>query len=59
MSEYNQKNCDERHEHIDGWCEKMEEKVQKTSNRFLIMISMLSLNIVGVVVGLCIMLARN
>ena len=59
MSDYNEKNCDERHAHIDNWCQNMETKIRKVENRFLALISMLSLNLVGVIVTLIVLLLNK
>ena len=54
MEEYNHELCQERHTYIKTWCEDMEKKVQKVSNRFIMMLTGLTLNLVGVVILLII-----
>ena len=56
---FNKELCEERHEYLKEWCEGMEKKQQKTSNRFIMMLTGLSLNLVGVVILLIIQLAKN
>ena len=54
MEEFNFELCQERHRYLKGWCVDMEKKVQKSSNRFIMMLTGLTLNLVGVVIVLII-----
>ena len=56
---YNYELCQERHTYLKNWCEDMEDKVGKVSNRFIIMLTGLCLNLVGVVILLIIQLSKG
>ena len=48
--EYNHELCQERHTYLKKWCKDMEDRVSKVNNRFIIMLTGLCLNLVGVVI---------
>ena len=59
VEEYNHELCQERHTYLKNWCEDMENQVRKVSNRFIIMLTGLCLNLVGVVILLIIQLSKG
>ena len=56
---YNYKLCEERHHYLKNWCEDVEGRLQKVSNRFIIMLTGLTLNLAGVIILLIFQLAKN
>ncbi len=57
--DFNKELCEERHEYLRDWCDDMEKRMQKVSNRFIIMLTGLSLNLAGVVILLLIQLGKG
>jgi len=58
VDEFNQSHCDERHLALKDICEKLNMRLDKVENRFLIMITTLTLNLVGVISLLIIQFIR-
>jgi hypothetical protein len=54
--DFNKDLCEERHKHLQEWCEEIEIKIQKVSNRFLMLLTGLCLNLIGVIATLAILL---
>jgi hypothetical protein len=47
---YNPQLCEERHLRLTTWCEEAQNKMNKISNRFIILLTGLSLNLgVGII----------
>ena len=47
--EFNFKLCQERHDKLDKWCADMEQRMRTVSNRFIILLTGICLNLVGVI----------
>jgi len=47
--EYNPKNCEERHHFINKGFEKMDIRLKKVENRFLAIMTILVVNLLGVI----------
>jgi hypothetical protein len=56
---YNKDLCEERHEYLKEWCDGMEASQNKLSNRFIVLLTGLSLNLAGIIILLVIQLARH
>ncbi|NNF99490.1 MAG: hypothetical protein HKM93_08940 [Desulfobacteraceae bacterium] len=49
MTAYNHKLCEERHRHIEKTEDAMFTRLKKVENRFLALMTMLSMNLVGII----------
>ena len=52
--EFNKELCEERHEYLKDWSEGMEKRMQKVSNRFIVLLTGICLNLIGVIILLVI-----
>jgi hypothetical protein len=57
-NDYDSRVCNLRHESIEKWIEQMDKRISKTENRFLVLITALTLNLVGVAAGLLLLIVR-
>jgi len=57
--DFSQSHCDERHTRLDRVCESMDRRLEKVENRFLITVTTLTLNLIGVISLLIIQIARG
>jgi hypothetical protein len=55
IGEYNYKLCEERHKNIEGDMDELKRGLLKVNNRFIVFLTMLSLNLLGVVCTLVVM----
>ena len=53
--EYNYQLCEERHEYLAQWSEEIKNRMGKIENRFLMIMTTLSLNLIGVIIILAVM----
>ena len=54
--EYNFKLCEERHDMIEDFLKNVTRRLEKVENRFIIFLSLLTLNLIGVIATLTITL---
>ncbi len=53
--EYNHDLCEERHEYLSKWVKEIKDRMGKLENRFLMIMTTLSLNLVGVIIIIAVM----
>ena len=49
IEEYNWALCEERHEYIAKWSEEIKKRMKAVENRFVVILTVLSLNLIGVI----------
>ena len=57
--EFNYKLCEERHEFLNKWAEEIESRMKSLNNRFLVIMTTLSLNLIGVIIILAVMFLKK
>jgi len=57
--EYNQELCEERHERIDEAMKNIIRRLEKGENRVIVFLTLLSLNLIGVIANLFILFTKG
>ena len=57
--EFNHALCEERHEFLAEWAKEIENRMKSLNNRFLVIMTTLSLNLIGVIIILAVMFLKK
>lgn len=56
---YDQYLCNERHKHIEKRLENLDMDIKKVANRFLVLVTMLSMNLLGIAFACLLLLQKT